>query len=163
MLLGLKLQDQQRHLPGSEPRSTSDRCLCPAQGENLSRTLSQIAAFLWDPETQTLLATEGVDPAATNTQMPECIKARITAQPLEAAERERRWWLPGSPRRAPAGPQCPHHQHSKQATGPFPHQVEAPWINLGIGAGESLPANPLGSHVPEPPVACGQNLVGFES
>ena len=33
-----------------------------------------------------------------------------------------------------------------QATiGPFPHQVGAPWINLGIGAGESLPANPLGA------------------
>ena len=51
-----------------------------------------------------------------------------------------------------------------QATiGPFPHQVGAPWINPGIGAGESLPANLLGAHVPKPPVACGQNLVGFES
>lgn len=42
-------------------------CALP-KGKNLSRTLSQIVAFLWDPEMETLLATEGVDPAATNTQ-----------------------------------------------------------------------------------------------
>lgn len=100
----LKFQDRQRGIPSSEPRGPLDPYLCPAQGENLSRTLSQIAAFLWDPGMQTLLATEGVDPAATNTQCQKRIKARGTAQPLEAAERERRWWLPGFPRRTPAGP-----------------------------------------------------------
>lgn len=35
-----------------------------AKGGNLSRTISQIAAFLWDPGTQALLATEWVDPVA---------------------------------------------------------------------------------------------------
>lgn len=48
--------------PGRHPEGTSDHCLCPAAGGNLSRTISQIAAFLWDPGAQALLATEGVDP-----------------------------------------------------------------------------------------------------
>ena len=108
----LKFQDQQRGIPSSEPRGPSDPYLCPAQGENLSRALSQIAAFLWDPGMQTLLATEG-----HKHPMPETYKSSGHSPAPKGSRKREKMVAARLPQESASRPQCPRHQHSKQQLG----------------------------------------------
>lgn len=112
----LKFHDQQRGIPSSEPRGPSDRYLCPAQGENLPRTLTD-CRFPVGPKDANSAGHRGSGPSSHKHPMPETYKSSDHSPAPRGSRKREKMVAARLSQETASRPQCPRHQHSKQQLG----------------------------------------------